>query len=127
MVHQHPSKGKSHMAHSCIVLKNPAFGTIKRAPIGFSWTTFFFGFWPALLRADWKWAAINFGVSVAVAMVTMGFGWVVTAVVFGLIYNKMYVKDLIAGGYQVAALESAKTIEMLSAELETLLPPYGGQ
>jgi hypothetical protein len=110
------------MAHSCVVFKNPTFGTIKRAPIGFSWTTFFFGFWPALFRSDWKWAAINFAVTVVVAIVTMGFGCIVTMVVFGIIYNKMYVKELIARGYTVDSMESQKTIEQLSAELEVLLP-----
>lgn len=114
------------MAHSHIVFKNPTFGTVKRAPVGFSWTTFFFGFWPALLRGDWKWAAINFGVSIVVAVVTKGFGFIVIAVGFGMLYNKIYVKDLIAAGYQVERIESAKTIEELSAELETLLPQYSG-
>ena len=46
------------MAHSNITLKHPTFGTIKSAPVGFSWTTALMGIGPALLRGDFKWAAI---------------------------------------------------------------------
>lgn len=40
-----------------ISLVNPVTNQIKRAKIGFSWTTFFFGFWPAIFRI------IGFGLS----------------------------------------------------------------
>lgn len=115
------------MAHSTIVFKHPTFGTIKSAPVGFSWTTALFGFWPALFRGDFKWAAINFGVTVAVSLVTLGFGAIVCWIAFGVFYNKMYVKELISKGYQVDSIQSQYTVEQLQAQLETILPVAANQ
>jgi hypothetical protein len=109
------------MAHSSIVFKHPTFGTVKTAPVGFSWTTVIFGFWPALFRGDFKWAGINFGVCVLVSLVTMGFGVIVCNIAFGVLYNKMYVKELLSKGYQVDSIQSAFTTEQLQAQLETVL------
>jgi hypothetical protein len=109
------------VAHSTITFKHPTFGTIKNAPVGFSWTTLFFGFWPALLRGDYKWAGINFGVAVVISMVTLGFGSIVSNLVFAVFYNKMYVKELLGRGYQLDSIQSQYTVEQLQAQLETVL------
>ena len=83
------------------VLKHES-GVTKNVKVGFSWTTFFFGFWPALLRGDIKWAAIIF---IAACMT----GWLmffllpvyfVNAIVFGFVYNKIYINDLLLAGYK---------------------------
>ena len=110
------------MAHSYIVFKNPAYGTVKRAPIGFSWTTAFLGAFPALIRGDFKWFGIQAGITILAAVFTYGLGGIITAIVFGFIYNKLYVQELVNKGYCVEKLESTRTLEQLSAEVEAVLP-----
>ncbi|MGO2118365.1 MAG: SHOCT domain-containing protein [Fusobacterium sp.] len=66
-------------------------GGIKNAPTGFSWTTLFFGFFPAIIRGDLKWGIIMF----IIAIVTGGLSWFI----FPFIYNKIYIKSLIEAGY----------------------------
>ena len=70
-------------------------GMIKECKVGFSWTTFFFGIFPALFRGDWKWALIQFGCS------TVTFG--LSAWVFCFLYNKLYINDLLEKGYRPAS------------------------
>ncbi|AXK55120.1 MULTISPECIES: hypothetical protein [Pseudomonas] len=86
------------MAFTKIIFKNPNTGAIKEAPVGFSWTVFFFGFIPALFRADWKWAAIMF----LLAMFTFG----LSNLVFMFMYNKLYVRDLIGSGFKAQSIAS---------------------
>ena len=62
-------------------------GARKSAPTGFSWTTFFFGFFPALLRGDLKWAAIILVSHIAAAYLTLGLGNLILWIVFPCIYN----------------------------------------
>ncbi len=64
---------------------------IKEVPEGFSWTTFFFGFFSALFRGDIKWALVMF----AVSFITIGISWLV----FPFIYNKIYMKELLGKGF----------------------------
>lgn len=79
-------------------LKN-ASGGIKNVKVGFSWTTFFFGFFPALFRGDLKWAAIMFITSFFIGIFTLGFGAWIPGIIFSFIYNKMYIKELLEKGY----------------------------
>jgi len=68
-----------------ITLKSDS-GEKKECPIGFSWTTFFFGFFVPLFREDWKWCAIM----LLAAPASFGLSWLV----FPFIYNSMYINDL---------------------------------
>jgi len=91
-----------------VALKHSQTGLLKEVKLGFSWTTFFFGFFPALLRGDIKWAAIMVGL----AFVTCGLSYCV----FPFVYNSMYIRDLLEKGYvpetqsDVWKLESKKIL-----------------
>lgn len=75
-----------------IVYKNNITGEIRNVPEGFSWTTLFFGFFPALFRADYQYAAIQ----IMLALVTFG----ISTLIFPFIYNSLYMKKLISLGFE---------------------------
>lgn len=88
-------------------LENPTTNQFKQAKVGFSWTTFFFGFWPALFRGDWKWFGIQLAIEIFLGCFTYGMGTGVVGIVFALFYNKLYINDLLAQGF-VPSDESSK-------------------
>lgn len=94
-----------------INLSDPTTGQSKKAKIGFSWTTFFFGFFPAVFREDWKWAAIIFMIEMIVSIPTLGFGFSVIGIIFSFFYNKLYIKDLLKKGYRPADEYSANCLK----------------
>ena len=75
-------------------------GHIIEVKLGFSWTTLFFGIFPALLRKDFKWAVIMLGISITINLFIYGLGASLTSAVFAFIYNKIYIKQLLANGYR---------------------------
>ena len=100
------------MASGSITFENKNNGTIKVAPIGFSWTTFFFSGFPALLRGH-----IVMGIVIIVlAMVTMGF----SSIIFAFIYNKMYINYLIGQGAKMSS--STMSDDALKAKLSMEIP-----
>ncbi len=80
-----------------IYFENSLTGYRREAPQGFSWTTLFFGFFPALFRGDWKWGIIM----VICSVITVGF----SQLIFCFIYNDLYMKDLLSNGYKITAIE----------------------
>lgn len=78
-------------------------GAVKAIKVGFSWTTFFFGFLPALFRGDLKWAIIILAIEIVLGTFTVGIGAWATGVVFAFIYNKLYINDLMKKGYSPAS------------------------
>ena len=101
------------MAYTKIVFENPNTGHIKEAPVGFSWTVGFFGFFPPLFRGDWKWGIIMF----LLALLT----WGLSGLVFMFIYNKLYIKDLIGSGFKAKSVEMG-SIDEISTKLGFNLP-----
>lgn len=93
-------------------------GVVKEVKVGFSWTTFFFVFLPALFRGDLKWASIMIIIQIVIAYITSGFGVGIVGIVFAFIYNKIYIKELIEKGYvpandsDNAILEQKRIISM---------------
>ena len=78
-----------------VSLHHTQSGMLKSAPVGFSWTTFFFGPFPALFRGDLKWFAIMLIVGVSTL-------WVANFIIFGAIYNKRHLVDLMSKGFTPA-------------------------
>lgn len=102
------------MAFDTLLLKNPNTGEIARAPVGFSWTTFFFSFFPALFRSDWKWAAIQ----LLIAFLTFG----LSGLVFAFIYNKLHIKEMLfSKGFKVTGSEKGD-LQRISNKLGLELP-----
>ena len=83
-----------------IRLKNDV-GMIKECKVGFSWTTLFFGFFVALFRGDLKWSAAQ----LVCSLIT----WNISSIIFGFIYNKIYINELLKSGFKPIA-ESDKNI-----------------
>lgn len=100
------------MAHANLVMTNPRTGFVRKAPVGFSWTTFFFVFFPALIRQHWVGAAVQFGL----ALVTFG----LSPIVFAFTYNKWYINSLIQDGYVVDS--SSIPLEEVASKYKITLP-----
>lgn len=101
------------MAYTTIVFKNPNTGIIKKAPVGFSWTTLLFCMWPAIFRGDWKWGIIQ------IPLYIFTFG--ISQFIFAFIYNKLYLKDLIKNGFIAQSIESGN-MDSASTKLGILIP-----
>lgn len=100
------------MAFAKVYLKNPRTGHMREAPVGFSWTTFFFGFFPALFRSDWVGAGVQFLLS----CLTVG----LSNLFFMFIYNKWYLKRLVNDGYEVTS--STGDIAFIEQRISYQLP-----
>tara|TARA_B110000196_G_scaffold228964_1_gene197622 strand:- start:573 stop:890 length:318 start_codon:yes stop_codon:yes gene_type:complete len=100
------------MAFGQITFKNPYTGSIKEAPIGFSWTTFFFSPFPAFMRGH-----VSYGfIILTLAIITGG----LSSIVFAFIYNKMYVQHLISEGFKCSY--STHPSEYMANKLSLMLP-----
>lgn len=82
-------------------------GDIKSVPTGYSWTTLFFGFFPALFRGDFKSGILLIIIDGVLALLPSSvFGWTVfglNTVLFNLLfagfYNKLYIGKLLIKGF----------------------------
>lgn len=93
------------MAFATISVSNGV--EIKQAPIGFSWTTFLFGGWPAIFRQDWLMGAVI----LVLGLLT----WGIAGMVFAFFYNKIYLKSLFEKGYYIHALPGNVTEDQIKA------------
>jgi hypothetical protein len=75
-----------------IQFKHPVTGLIKECKVGFSWTTFFFGFFVPVARGWYGYA----GIMVLVSIFTGG----LSGIVYAFLINKHYVRHLIETGYR---------------------------
>jgi len=75
-------------------------GITKTGFYGFSWTTLFFGGFPALFRGDFITFLGLFAVIFVIALVTAGIGGFIASLVWAFVYNSYYTKKLLEKGYE---------------------------
>ncbi|KAF1021873.1 MAG: hypothetical protein GAK30_01562 [Paracidovorax wautersii] len=88
-----------------VAMRNPNNGLLKNGFFGFSWTTLFFGFFPALFRGDFITFIGGFVISMIIAFLTFGIGALVISLVWAFMYNKYYTRKLLAAGFRFADSE----------------------
>ena len=82
----------------------------KEIKFGFSWGAFFFGFIYPLIKGDYMVAGISFVVISIASMIFFPLIFVLS-MVFGFLYNKMYVKKLIKQGWHPFTEEDAQVLK----------------
>jgi hypothetical protein len=82
---------------TAIRLKHPQTGAIATGYYGFSWTTFFFNGFPALLRRDYA-----TGLAVIVLAIV---SFLILPMLWAFVYNRVYTLRLIDRGYEIQGTE----------------------
>jgi hypothetical protein len=104
-----------------IAMQHKETGIVKDGFYGFSWTTLFFGFFPALFRGDFITFIGGFVITLIIALLTWGIGAFFVGFVWAFMYNKYYTRRLLERGYVFAANEADNT--MAASALGIILPP----
>ncbi len=94
------------MANNTVFLEKN--GIVKEAPIGFSWTTFFFGFIPTLFRGDFRFFWIQL-----VAGIFTGF---LANIVFIFLYNKWSLQNRIEKGWTATSVKHGDVADVLATQ-----------
>jgi len=102
-------------------MENPRTGETVNGFYGFSWTTLFFGAFPALFRKDFLTFIGVFIVLLILACFTMGIGATVGMFVWSFMYNKYYTTNLIKKGFAFAGTHTEN--ELASSKLGLRLNP----
>lgn len=98
-----------------IKMENPRTGETVKGLYGFSWTTLFFGSFPALFRKDFITFIGTFVVLVILAVFTMGIGSTIAMLAWAFMYNKYYTTNLVKKGFMFAGTHTEN--ELASARL----------
>jgi hypothetical protein len=109
------------MAYGKISLKNPTNHATVTAPVGFSWTVFFFGFFPPLFRGDWIAALIIFAGIWGVNLFLPGVGLVI-GVVAAVVYNQNFIQRKLDNGFMIRDYDGRKPLT--NDTLRRDLDPY---
>ncbi len=108
-----------------ITLRHKTSGIMKDGFYGFSWTTFFFGCFPALFRGDFLTFIGIFVVLLLVGIVTFGIGTFLGMFIWAFFYNGYYTKRLLEKGYELAGgtLQNEDAAKALGVRLTPLWTP----
>lgn len=87
---------------------------MKEGFYGFSWTTLFFGFIPALFRGDFITFVGGFVISLIIAVFTLGVGALFINLVWAFMYNKYYTRKLLEQGYAFAGSDGDNALAAAS-------------
>jgi len=87
---------------SPVMMVNESTGLSKNGYYGFSWTTLFFGPFPALFRSDFITFLGFIAVTVVLAVTTWTIGNVIADIAWAFMYNRYYTRKLIEHGYRFA-------------------------
>jgi len=93
---------------STILLKNPKTGLMKKGYYGYSWTTFFFGPWPALFRGDFIAFGIYLGACILLTLIAGPFVILFSltgGIIWASVYNRYYTLKLLSKGYVMTGSE----------------------
>lgn len=83
---------------TAIILTHPS-GLTRPAYLGFSWTSLFFGPFPAMFRGDWLGVGAYVLAFLAFAMFTAGFGGGIFWLAWPFFYNRWHARRLVERGY----------------------------
>ncbi len=80
-------------------------GLHKEAFIGFSWTSLFFGFIPAIFRGDFLGVVVYLFLAFLLITFTAGLGLLPFWILWAIFYNKWHTRRLVERGYQITGGE----------------------
>jgi len=83
-----------------IRMKQKDTGLTKDGFISYSWTTLFFGSFPAPFRGDFITLIGVFVMVMILGVISFGIGAFIAMIVWSFLYNKYYTRKLIEKGYQ---------------------------
>lgn len=95
---------------------------IRQGYFGFSWTTLFFGVFPALFRGDFLTFVGSFFVYALIGLCTAGFGILIAQIAWAFLYNGYYTRRLLEQGYRLADREDVMTAAYARLNV---VPPSG--
>lgn len=86
-----------------ITMENPQTGETISGFYGYSWTTLFFGAFPALFRKDFLTFIGVFAILIILAFVSLGIAPFFVMFIWSFMYNKYYTTGLLKKGFIFAA------------------------
>jgi hypothetical protein len=101
------------MVSNEVYFVHPKKGVRVTAPVGYSWTTLFFGPFPMMFRKKILWF---FGI-LLLSYFTLG----IANIVLGFFINKFYIKSLISDGFEIEGVKHG-SVEELSPLLGIFIP-----
>jgi hypothetical protein len=104
---------------TAIPLRHKTSGIMKEGFYGFSWTTLFFGCFPALFRGDFLTFIGIFVVLILLGIITFGIGTFCGMFIWAFFYNGYYTKRLLEKGYELAGttLQNEDAAKVLGVRL----------